>query len=240
MLLFLALSTMQATDPAKVLEAMREAYLTCETYTDTGVVSTVFESGDETGEPVLRTVRTIFVRPDHIRFECHESNAEERTEEYFVVWKGATKSHAWWSTIANGTHHDTPLEALGHASAISGGASDLVFGLLCPPADSQVWTLAKLGSPKIAGMEAVAGVQCDVVTGTGYGDAAVTVWVDRRSHAIRRFRETQTVPGGMTVDTVTLVPVFGAPVTPEEAWFKPPVVREPPPLRSGSTSRGSQ
>ncbi|MCO5295246.1 MAG: hypothetical protein M9921_00140 [Fimbriimonadaceae bacterium] len=238
MLLLLTLATLQPSETAEeILASMSAAYRSCETYADTGVVSSVFEAGDETGEPSVRTIRTLFVRPDHIRFECHEKNAATKAEEYFVVWRGATKSHTWWSTIANGTHHDTPLEALGEASALSGGASDLVYALLSPPVDGKGWSVAQLASLKKAGTEQVTGALCDVLVGKGFEDSAVTVWIDRDSHAIRRFREAVVVPGGTTVDTVTLVPVFGAPVTPEEAWFKPPIVRDPPPV-GGDTGGG--
>lgn len=241
MLLFFALALPPPADTAEqILAAMSAAYRACDTYTDTGVVASVFEAGDETGEPTVRTVRTLFVRPDHIRFECHEKNESTKVEEYFVVWKGATRSHIWWSTIANGTHHDTPLEALQEASALSGGASDLVFSLLAPSQDGKGWSANKLGSAKVVGTEIVTGAACDVLSGRGYEDSSVTVWIDRESHAIRKFREVVAVPGGTMVDTVTLVPVFGGPVTPEEAWFKPPIVREPPPVGSATGGGGSR
>ena len=144
----LASAALQQANPARaVLDATLGAYAACQTYKDTGEVVSAFEAGGEPADSSTRSIKTWFVRPGNIRFECHETDPESKADEYFVVWKGKTGSHTWWSRLANGTHEPTALKALRAASATSGGASDLLYPLMCPPDDPDMWTVAKLDKP---------------------------------------------------------------------------------------------
>ena len=200
----LASAALQQANPARaVLDATLGAYAACQTYKDTGEVVSAFEAGGEPADSSTRSIKTWFVRPGNIRFECHETDPESKADEYFVVWKGKTGSHTWWSRLANGTHEPTALKALRAASATSGGASDLLYPLMCPPDDPDMWTLAKLDG----------------------------IW---------RFREGIAFDGGRVNDTILLKPAFGAPVSQEDAWFKPPIVRDPPPPVGSTGGRVSR
>lgn len=228
----------QQTSGRAVLDAALSAYGACTTYKDSGEVVSTFDVEGETGDATTRTIKTWFVRPEFVRFECHEIDGETKVDEYFVVWKGKTASHTWWSRLANGTHEPTPIKALRAASAISGGASDLLFPLLVPTDEADVWSLSKLEKPVIGEPATIDGAACHVVSGTGYDGSAVTVWIDAKTHAIRRFRESIAVEGGgRLTDTITLKPQFDTPVTEQDAWFKPPIVKDPPPP-GGSTGGG--
>ena len=218
-------------DEAKaVLQQSLALYGRTQSYQDAGEVASVVHTESETSVQAVRRVRTVFVRPDHVRFECHEIDLATKVDEYFVVWKGKTKSHAWWSRIANGTHHDQPLEALKEVSALSGGASDLLYPLLVPDAARSVkaWSLADLAAPKLAGFEEVDKMRCRVLVGRGFEGSEITVWIDARTHAIRRFREIVTQGHLASIDTITVQPEFDKPLTPEDAWFGPPIVKPPP------------
>ena len=241
LLTMLAAMALQQPDPARVvLNATLKAYRDCPSYRDTGSVVSVFEVAGEPSESTTRTTKTWFVRPDHVRFECHEIDAESKVDEYFVVWKGKTGSHTWWSRTANGTHDPEPLQALRAASAISGGASDLLFALMCPVEGGEGWSLAKLEKLNLDNPEVVAGAPCHVLKGLGFAGSEVAVWIDSKTHAIMRYREAIPLEGGRLIDTIDFKPQLGAPVTPEEAWFKPPIVREPPPVGSDTGGGGSR
>ena len=237
----LASAALQQANPARaVLDATLGAYAACQTYKDTGEVVSAFEAGGEPADSSTRSIKTWFVRPGNIRFECHETDPESKADEYFVVWKGKTGSHTWWSRLANGTHEPTALKALRAASATSGGASDLLYPLMCPPDDPDMWTLAKLDKPVLAGQSTLDGAPCHVLKGTGFEGSSITVWIDEKTHAIRRFREAIALEGGRLTDTISLKPAFGAPVSQEDAWFKPPIVRDPPPPVGSTGGRVSR
>lgn len=220
-----------AQDEAKaLLDQTLALYQRTQSYEDSGIVSSVMQTAGETSEAPVRTIRTVFVRPDHVRFECHEIDAVTKVDEYYVVWKGKTKSHTWWSRLANGTHHDLPLQSLREASATSGGASDLLYPLFVPGAAkaAKAWSLADLAEAKLAGSEDVDESPCRVLTGKGYEGSEITVWIDAKTYAIRQFREVVAHEQFTSIDTITLKPQLEKALTVEDAWFGPPIVTPPP------------
>ncbi len=63
--------------PEQILAAMAEAYATCASYRDAGVVTTRFLHPDGGGFTTTRPFRTAFVRPGRFRFEYRDRDSEE-------------------------------------------------------------------------------------------------------------------------------------------------------------------
>ncbi len=117
----------------EILSKVDSTYASCRSYSDTGLVKTVFarESGGFTDD---KPFKTAFLRDGEFRYEftskpTYVPGVEERR---FIVWANGDDVQTWWD-IDPGVKKDKTLPlALATATGVSGGSSHTVPVMLLP------------------------------------------------------------------------------------------------------------
>jgi hypothetical protein len=190
--------------PRALIESMRLAYLTCESYRDDGDVEVIVR--DLHGTDVLRReFSTAFVRPSM------------RLAVGFAGGPGVT---TWTDGQAVRTTQPVPTHAKGGSGvsldailsaqrAFSADVSVIVPALLAPEQVGPGWW-RRCRSFQLSGAEVFDGVLCDVIeTDLGQPLQRVRLWLDRDRHLLRR-RVIEYVSG-----------VMGAPYVRYEVRYRP-------------------
>lgn len=219
--------------PVKILLAMKRAYASCRSYRDTGLVKMTSATDENSSFGSEQPFATVFVRPDHIRFQFTDTGLGERSSLY-IVWSDGTEVRSWWDAKPGVRRPASIQEALEVATGISGGSSVRVPGLLMPDKVPE-------GAPLIA-PERIAdgddrGVPCYCVRGksrqTPYTikmgartvtvqDETVTLWIDRSTSLLRKVEETRTYAEYRSQSTTTYMPEIDVEITPPQLAFNPP------------------
>ncbi|MBI5434233.1 MAG: hypothetical protein HZA52_15475 [Planctomycetes bacterium] len=168
---------------------VRVAYASADGYRDEGEVTTVFV--DETPAPRRRTqrkhFRTAFRRPDRFRFEYTVKGLGPSGEwdRRLVLWNEAGV-HVHWTIRPAIRQEETLAGALSSATGVSGGASNLVAGLLLPESVTHDPLFgAEAGAWVRTDVEG--GRECDVLSYASPGRPEPrTLWLDARTHLILR------------------------------------------------------
>ena len=170
--------------PAEILARFRNAYATCRSYQDTGVVTTVFLHDEPI--PRRRTTKrpfsTAFVRPDRFRFEWAEAavGPESEWKRMLILWNGDGLRSSW--TIEPGIRdHESLHSAIGGATGVSGGSAYTVPTLLIPGGKGRDPLAAEDGL--LRGCERLGECECFVLESPG---RAKTLWIGRDDFLIRR------------------------------------------------------
>jgi outer membrane lipoprotein-sorting protein len=80
----------------EILLRMAKAYATCESYSDLGVVKTVFFEKD--GDRVTtKPFATAFVRPNHFRYQYEDEKSEGEALIY-IIWANGNEVQTWWDS----------------------------------------------------------------------------------------------------------------------------------------------
>jgi len=112
--------------PQDILGRMRMTYVDCDSYEDSGCVTTIIPGEPETHRPFC----TSFIRPNRFRFEYQRTH-ELGNDDRFIVAQTDSGIYSWWvgSPLAKRTFDSLPM-GLADASAISGEAAFIVPSLL--------------------------------------------------------------------------------------------------------------
>ena len=169
-------------DARSILARMAEVYAECESYRDSGVVTTVFIEERER-RTVKKPFTTAFVRPDRFRFEFLDRRCEDEFDRY-LVWQGGEDVRTWWD-VTPGVEEKASLErALGAARGVSGASSYTIPDLLLDFATG----FPRVTRPANAERKADAdleGTRCFVIA-SGTADEPVTLWIEQETFLLRR------------------------------------------------------
>jgi outer membrane lipoprotein-sorting protein len=216
-----ATGTVPEIEAGELLRAMAETYAACESYRDSGTVTTVFFT-DRGKRTVRRPFTTAFVRPDRFRYEFRDRAGEDELHRY-LVWRDGDDVRTWWDVRPGVQQPGSLVYALAGATGVSGGSAHMVPSLLSPdemtPAlvsglrDLQVLEDAWLGSAR-----------CHRVSGSlpGGRPATMRLWIDAESRLLRRI-EQDAEPGDFrTEQTTDYAPEIDVPIDSSALAFDPP------------------
>jgi thiol-disulfide isomerase/thioredoxin len=204
-------------DAAKVLADMVQTYAQAKSYVDRGAVVTVFSGASSHTD--RKTFQTAFVRGDKFRFEYRG----EFPPNTMVVWNDGTHTYTSWS-IQPGTIEEEDLaHALGAAAGVSTGLSTTIPAFLMPELRHN-W-LALLANPQLDADETIDGHACWRVRAQSHRGDPYTLWIDRKSHLLRRYTTSHHFASGPhgafdAATTTTYEPTANAPVS--AALLAPP------------------
>ncbi len=133
----LMLTSSLAEEPAgltarEILDRMEKTYGNCKSYSDSGVVKTVYISaeGKRTRE---RPFITAFVRPDRFRFEYRkDEEGDPKRETRYIVWRNGQEVETWWDVRPGFAKPESLNMALAGATGVSGGSAHRIPALLLP------------------------------------------------------------------------------------------------------------
>jgi hypothetical protein len=213
-----------------ILARTRAAYANCRTYRDSGESTTVVVMGPQPWErrTSIKRFRTAFERPQSLFFEYRDVGVGPESEWSRALVCAGPDGILTWSTLRIAQEPPKSIHAaLYHLMCVSGGTSGTTPWLLVPTPER--CPLPESHSAWIAGTDRLGGSECFRVRGHDRLGTPFDVWIDPRTHAVRRISETRTFAGGsrsgagFTTQTVTTFePVFDEPVDPASFRFVPP------------------
>ena len=172
-----------------VLAKMAETYAGLRSYQDKGSVRY-----DILGAQQEVTFKTAFVRPNRFRFEwtSHHPFAPLRfVKTRSVVRSDGATAYTWnkfYLKDATERQDESLSMAVAGATGVSSGSAHTIATLLIP----DLWkegsfgsSVAELGSPNVAGMETIDGVDCFRISGTRRGERT-DLWIGRNDYLLRK------------------------------------------------------
>jgi outer membrane lipoprotein-sorting protein len=197
------------------LAQMRQTYASCQTYQDTGVVTTTFSqsSGNWIDEkPFL----TAFVRPDRFRFEYKEMPSS--VEYRYIIWRNGAEVLSWWDVTPGIKTEDSLSTAIAGATGVSGGSAATIPSLLI---SDQVGLRFEITQAQRFDDEEINGINCYRIQGNFASDLA-TIWIDTKTFLIRRIKTQHTFPDFSTETVTTYMPIADGAVADDLLAFNPP------------------
>jgi len=214
---------------AEILEDMAVVYRGCRTYRDTGVKTTTYLPDEEPGVPRAHTEKkpftTAFVRPNRFRYEFRERSRWDVIEHRYLIWRDGAKVRKWWD-ITPGVREIPSLgEAINAATGVSGGTAQYVPGYLMP-AEVKPWLMPTLRDLERIDDAYLGSALCRRITGRLHHgapqDEDVTLWIDAKTHLLRRYEERTQHEGFRTEEITDYEPVLDEPIAEELLAFDPP------------------
>lgn len=170
-----------------LLKRMAAAYASARTYSDQGIVRTVFIKGTERRE-VLRPFSTYFERPGRFYFTYRQ---EPDGHPQAICRNGGAASLLAGEEEVDVLRVSTAVAAL---TGVSGGSSHTISRLLMPT-DVRGWSLEALEEPQVQGEEEIDGHVCHRIVGQYQRSNPTTIWLDAAQYLIRKIFDTDRFDG---------------------------------------------
>lgn len=135
----------------------------------------------------------------------------------YIVWSDGKEVQTWWD-IKPGIQKPESLGlALGGATGVSKGSAATIPALLLP---GEVWgSITQISGAKLADDGHVGDYECFRIAGT-YGRNPMTIWIDKKSHLIRRIDNRFE---NLSIEqTTTYEPILDEQIPDELLEFNPP------------------
>lgn len=209
---------MIANDPeaSQVIARMAKVYSECQTYSDSGSVTTVIHS-DGSNETEVKPFLTAMVRPSKFRFEFSE---QRNTDSRYIVWRDGDDVRTWWDLNKRSEREDTLGMALAGATGVSGGSAHTIPSLLIPD-EIGGWLITDIEAAKLGNKEVLDGHACYTIEALYAGDP-ITIWIDEQTYLVRRIDSTSVFGGFTTTETTVYDPLVDQEVDPKQLTFNAP------------------
>ncbi|KLU01840.1 hypothetical protein RISK_006024 [Rhodopirellula islandica] len=195
---------------------MATTYSECQTYTDSGTLTTTYLS-DEGESSEVKPFATAMIRPHQFRFEF---SVEGDSQSRYIVCRDQGQVRTWWDV---GRRSERPYSlglGLAGATGVSGGSAHTIPALLLP---REVGgrkltdvTKTKRGDDQQQGDHA-----CFTIEAQFSGDP-ITIWIDQESYLVRRI-DSQSEFDDFTSQDVTIYdPVINSTIDPSLLKFRAP------------------
>jgi hypothetical protein len=201
---------------ADIIQRMREAYANSRSYSDTGLVRTVFIYPDRR-RTVAKPFKTAFIRPDQFRFEYRENEPLFGERRFIIFRKG--KDLKIYSDLKLGMKLDSLDRAVAAVTGLSGGAAIRVPAMLLP---SEIkWRRAiRFNKPKRIGDDRIAQIECFRIHDT-IGGSPTTLWIYKEKLLLRKVYYEQAFDDFQVQTTMLYEPYLNQEVTGEMLDFNP-------------------
>lgn len=202
----------------EILLCKAKAYATCESYSDLGVVKTVFFQTDRNWN-TTKPFATAFVRPNRFRYQYEVKDSEGEPSVY-IIWANGNEVQTWWD-VRPGVEKKRNLgSAVAGATGVSGCSTHNVPALLLPDRiDGR--KLSELSDAKRVEDEKIDGFDCFRIRGKE-GDDVTILWIDKRTYLLRRIKSDSKFSDFRTEETTSYHAAFNRQITDKMLEFNPP------------------
>jgi outer membrane lipoprotein-sorting protein len=195
-----------------IITQMAEIYQFCKSYSDTGVVKTVFFARDDKFIDdkviVVTNFSTAFVRPDQFRFEFSSKAPIPGAKlDRYIVWANGSDVRTWWNAKP-GVKKEVSLEmAIAGATGVSSASAHTIPVLLMPK-EIGGWRVTELQQLNRIADAPLKDVDCYRILGKHeYFDSdLITLWISKKTYLIYRIEKTDNFPDFRTEMTTTYEP----------------------------------
>ncbi|MGI6461710.1 MAG: hypothetical protein ACOX5J_16750 [Candidatus Hydrogenedentales bacterium] len=204
-----------------------EAYESCASYRDSGVMTRTFRTAGET-QKESQAFSTVFQRPDRFRFQCQEGDRR------YIVYADAGTIRAWWGHQEGAQPMQSLDDAIGRAVGPSNGASHTIPRLLMPDR-IHGRSLAELHGLTRLSDALLEDLPCYRISGSLRTGALYTVWIDRTTFLVRRIDAEHVSPDYSTSDCTVYFPELNPELADQELLLNAPASK---PSGRAVTARG--
>jgi outer membrane lipoprotein-sorting protein len=201
----------------EIIQRMQETYATSRSYSDSGVVKTVFIHPDRK-RTVEKPFTTAFIRPDQFRFEYREKKPIFG-ERRFIIFRNG-KDFQTYSDLELPMQFESLDRAVAAATGISGGSAIRVPAMLLP---SEIkWRRAiRFNNPKRIDDDRIAKIDCFRIHDFILGGPTI-LWIDKEKFLLRKVYREQEFDDFRAQTTTIYKPQLNQEVTDEMLDFNPP------------------
>lgn len=207
---------------------MADSYKSCDSYSDSGTVRTVYFS-DQGKHIDEKNFSTAFVRSGRFRFEYTERPLFPGAEPgQYIVWTNGENVQTWWNILPEIRENESLKMALAAATGVSSGTAHTVPALLMPD-EITGWRLTRLRHLKKLSDADLDGVDCYRIEGQRDDPdrEPVTLWISRETHLLHQIDEATSFPDFRTEQTTRYNPEVNIPIDPARLAFNAPAMGEP-------------
>jgi peroxiredoxin len=188
-----------------IINATIARYATARSYEDHGTITTAFDAASmiTTDE---KTFDIAFVRDERFRFDVRADGSP------YTVWNDGVHTYSRWRHSAKpGVHMEADVvTALREAASISDGVSVEIPSVLWRGEVAAAWLSAL--RLRVDGAESIDGAPCWRLTGVNPHHEDVTLWIDQRTHALRRTLDHHRTKSFEAMVSTTFAPIIDQPV----------------------------
>ena len=206
-----------ALSAPEILKRMVDTYATCDTYSDSGTVETVYHLEGGEKEKVEKQFSTAMIRPDRFRFEYTDS---ERPKSRYLIWRKGDDVRTWWDVTKKNERPKTLSLALAGATGVSGGSAHKIPALMMPN-EIGGRTLKNLKRPKLDDEQKLDDKDCFVIDAQ-FANQPIKIWIDKTRLLVLRIDQTSTYDDFSTVETTLYEPKVNEDVDEDQLIFDPP------------------
>lgn len=205
-----------------IIRRMAQVYAESKSYTDRGVVISVFISEDGT-RTIEKPFKTFFVRPDRFRFEYREKKTIGQSSHY-IAYKNGEDVKVYWNIGPEMVGKIKTLsEALSAAAGISSGSARTVPTMLIP-GDSEFRNAIIYYEPLRIEDAVFDGVNCFRISDRA-DYRRLTLWIGKEDFLLRKMYQEQDFNDFKLQETTTYDPTINGAVTNRMLEFDSPKKR---------------
>lgn len=198
----------------QILNRMASAYAECQTYSDSGKVTTTYKSADG-DETEVKPFTTAMIRPDQFRFEFTvQGNPRSR----YIVWQNGKTISTWWDVRRQSEQPESLGMGLAGATGVSGGSAHTIPALLMPR-EVGGRLLTEVRNAKRGEDSTIAGDACFTIQAQVSGDP-ITIWIDQKTNLVRRIDSESDFGDFTTQESTTYDPVINGEIDPSSLEFR--------------------
>ena len=205
------------------LKQMEAAYAQLQSYSDNSVA--LYRNPDGTERSKVN-FKIWFARPASFRIDAQSTRPEGGPPRREVLWTDGEKARAWslGKPVVN-------LDKIQIAGSRMFGTYAYHVPTLLEPSYGGRKRIHELGSPKLAGEEAIDGVDCIRIRGDFHGDP-YELWLGKSDHLVRKLVASY---GGNQMEEIHREIAVNPTLPPDVFKFAPEDEAVPPPAKKEST-----
>jgi outer membrane lipoprotein-sorting protein len=202
----------------EIIKRMEKVYANSKSYSDSGVVRSVFISTDRT-HTVEKPFTTVFIRPDRFRYEFKEKK-QGNQEQRFIIYRKGKDLQTYWN-IKNDLKPESLDRAVASATGVSGGSAITVPAMLLP--NEITWRRAiRFRKPKRIDDDLIDKVDCYRIHDLVFNIIPTTIWIDKKTFLLRKIYREQEFDDFRTQETTIYNPILNGNVADNLLEFNPP------------------
>lgn len=195
----------EGSNATEIIMQLENVYKTCESYSDSGIVKTVFFTNDDKRIDE-KPFTTAFIRPDQFRFEYSSKFPIPGSESMrHIVWANGEDVRTWWDIKPGAKQMPSLGMAIAAATGVSSGSALTIPRLLMPEV-IEAWSVTNLQQTNRIDDAVLDGVDCYRVQGKDKSSRITTLWISKKTYLIHRIDESHQFTDFRTETTTTYKP----------------------------------
>jgi len=200
-----------------IISRMYEVYATSSSYSDSGVVTTVFVSTDSRKRTEVKPFTTAFIRPDRYRYEFREK-IQYGGKRRFIIHRRGKVLQTYWD-LDKELHLESLDSAVAAATGISSESAITVPAMLLP--DEITWRRAiRFHEPKRLEDTTIDTIDCFKIQDLIFG-SPTTLWIEKKTFLLRKIYKEQEFKDFRAQTTTLYTPRINGTITEKMLEYKP-------------------